>query len=208
MSFGVRAKSPALASRPRPVRKKLEDMTPAEILAREKAKAKRQIHESKFAMQIQSGNLPVAIREYPFAALSVGWDRDGDPKENAKLGSLRNLLLKAGLRNWAFDFAWPKHKIAFEIEGAPGRGRHTTAAGFKEDCYKYNEAQMMGWLVYRVTGSMVSSGEALNLAYRVFRAAGWRGSWADRKVPMDTEKEAGAAKALRSAGLIAEEAPF
>lgn len=160
-------------------RRKDEDLTPAERLAKERAKAKRQAHEMRFAFQVTYSELPEPIREYPFAALSVGWDRDADPKTNAKLGSLRALLLKAGLGNWAFDFAWPSYKIAFEIEGAPGRGRHTTAAGFTTDCVKYNEAALMGWTVYRVTGSQVSKGEALNLAIRVFRATGWVSRWAN-----------------------------
>lgn len=67
-------------------------------------------------------------------------------------------------RKWRFDFAWPKLKIALEIEGVvwgDAKGRHQTALGIAKDCEKYNEATRMGWDVYRFTGAQVKSGGAI-----------------------------------------------
>ena len=64
-------------------------------------------------------------------------------------------------RRWRFDFAWPEIFLAAEIDGAAGRGRHTTYKGYTEDAYKLNSAQLLGWTVYRFTGKMVFNGYAL-----------------------------------------------
>jgi len=54
-------------------------------------------------------------------------------------------------RKWRFDFAWPKHRIALEVEGGVySRGRHLTPKGFIADCEKYNAAARMGWRVFRI----------------------------------------------------------
>lgn len=65
-------------------------------------------------------------------------------------------------RMWRFDLAWPRLKVAFEKEGmAPGaKSRHTTLAGYAGDCEKYNEAQLLGWLVIRATAKQIESGQA------------------------------------------------
>ena len=56
------------------------------------------------------------------------------------------------IRRWRFDYAFPKYKIALEVEGGVWtRGRHTRGAGFLRDVSKYNEAALMGWLVLRTT---------------------------------------------------------
>jgi very-short-patch-repair endonuclease len=67
-------------------------------------------------------------------------------------------------RGWAFDFAWPAHKLALEIDGATrlarwnpklkrcvAVGRH---AGEK-DYWKLNAAILLGWRVLRFTTEMV-----------------------------------------------------
>ena len=65
-------------------------------------------------------------------------------------------------RAWRFDFAWPKQKIAIELEGAVhANGRHTRGTGFEEDCHKYNTALMYGWKVIRATRAHVNKGMAL-----------------------------------------------
>lgn len=57
-------------------------------------------------------------------------------------------------RQWRFDLAWPKHKVALEIEGGVfkrgGGGRHNRGAGFRNDLEKYSEAAVRGWTVIRV----------------------------------------------------------
>lgn len=61
-------------------------------------------------------------------------------------------------RKWRFDFAWPKEKVAIEIEGGIwSGGRHTRGFGFEKDCEKYNEATISGWRVFRITGKTVKN---------------------------------------------------
>jgi len=98
--------------------------------------------EETFAYQVKVLGLPVPEREYKFHAD----------------------------RKWRFDFAWVGDQIAAEIEGGTwGRGRHTRPVGFKSDCEKYNEAQRLGWMVFRFTSDMVTSGEAINFMEEVLK---------------------------------------
>ena len=56
------------------------------------------------------------------------------------------------VRKWRFDFALPSLLIAFEFEGGVfTQGRHSRGVGLSADCDKYNEAQRLGWKVYRFT---------------------------------------------------------
>ena len=72
-------------------------------------------------------------------------------------------------RRFRFDFAWPKHMIAVEIEGGTWvQGRHVTGAGFAKDCEKYNLATLEGWSVYRFPTSMVRDGSAIIFMHKVF----------------------------------------
>lgn len=60
-------------------------------------------------------------------------------------------------RRWRFDFAHPGAKVAIEIEGGQWTGgRHTRGGGYQGDCEKYNEAQIHGWVVFRLTGSQIT----------------------------------------------------
>lgn len=55
------------------------------------------------------------------------------------------------LRKWRFDFAWPEHRIALEVEGGIwAGGRHIRPKGFLADMAKYNHAVRLGWGVLRV----------------------------------------------------------
>lgn len=59
-------------------------------------------------------------------------------------------------RSWRFDFACPRSRVAVEIEGGTrNKSRHTSYAGFAEDCEKYNAAALAGWCVFRLTGEMI-----------------------------------------------------
>lgn len=61
------------------------------------------------------------------------------------------------VRKWRFDYAWVKQKVAVEIEGGSWvGGRHNRARGFAKDCEKYNAAASQGWLVFRLTGDMLT----------------------------------------------------
>lgn len=67
-------------------------------------------------------------------------------------------------RKWRFDFAWPDHMLAVEIEGVTKEGgRHQRVDGFDKDCEKYEAAMLAGWTVYRVTHARVKSGRAIEV---------------------------------------------
>lgn len=91
-------------------------------------------HEEAFALQMRALKLDDGmVREYQFAAP----------------------------RKWRFDFAFPAHMLAVEIEGGIwNEGRHTRGAGFAADVEKYNAATMAGWRVLRYTAAMVTDGSA------------------------------------------------
>ena len=60
-------------------------------------------------------------------------------------------------RKWRFDLALPDVKVAIEIEGVTTEGgRHQRTKGYTNDCYKYNRAQILGWIVLRYTPKMVT----------------------------------------------------
>lgn len=53
-------------------------------------------------------------------------------------------------RKFRFDWAWPRHLIAVEVDGgnwAPGGGKH----GSDRDREKLNIAASLGWRVFRVS---------------------------------------------------------
>lgn len=84
---------------------------------------------------LKLAGLPPFVREHPFAAPS---------------------------RRWRFDFAWPEHKVALEVEGGVWtRGRHTRGAGYEADIVKYNAGILMGWLIIRATTGQVQKGLAV-----------------------------------------------
>ena len=62
------------------------------------------------------------------------------------------------VQKWRFDFAWPEHKVAVEIEGITHNGgRHQKVDGFVRDAHKYEAALLDGWTVYRVPGPWVAT---------------------------------------------------
>ena len=79
-------------------------------------------------------------------------------------------------RLWRFDFAWPKHMVALEIEGGiwmrttDGRSKgHAHPKRFIDDCHKYNEAALLGWALIRVTPEMIQDGLAIDWLRRAMR---------------------------------------
>ena len=58
-------------------------------------------------------------------------------------------------RKWAFDFAWPSHRLAVEIDGGQwlrSGGRHNRDS----DREKLNAAAILGWRVLRYSGDMLN----------------------------------------------------
>lgn len=65
-------------------------------------------------------------------------------------------------RRFRFDFAWPDHAIACEVEGGVwNRGRHGRGSGIVTDIEKNNIAILKGWRVFRFHVGMIDSGEAI-----------------------------------------------
>lgn len=96
--------------------------------------------EARFAQHIKALQLPAPVTEFRF-----------HPE-----------------RKWRFDFAWPKLRIAVEIEGGVlSQGRHVRPQGFTNDCEKYNHASQLGWRVLRFTGADVRSGSAIQLVQQM-----------------------------------------
>ncbi len=68
------------------------------------------------------------------------------------------------VRKWRFDYAFPEHKIALEVEGGVWTGgRHTSSVGFLNDMEKYNTATLMGWRVFRTTPDELYKKKTLDL---------------------------------------------
>ena len=65
-------------------------------------------------------------------------------------------------RRWRLDFAWPKHKLAVEVEGGLWlRGRHNRPAGMIADMEKYTELSLAGWTLVRVADLHINDGTAI-----------------------------------------------
>lgn len=72
-------------------------------------------------------------------------------------------------RKWRFDFAWYQLMLAVEVEGGVwNRGRHVRPKGFEDDCEKYNQAALWGWVVIRVTTSMINDGRAIKIVQKAY----------------------------------------
>ena len=116
--------------------------------AKRKPKAKRSVKskaEESLNILLAAWELPEPVREYRFHEK----------------------------RMWRFDFAWPDHMVALEVEGIlfGDGGRHQRGQGFANDCVKYLHAQHLGWLVVRVPSTWLSGGysETMNLVEQVLR---------------------------------------
>jgi len=82
-----------------------------------------------------------------------------DKKERLILSSLnhagfnpeRNYIFHP-TRHWKFDLALPDHRIAIEYEGGIySNGGHNRGPIYADNCIKYREAALLGWIVLRYT---------------------------------------------------------
>ena len=93
--------------------------------------------------------------------MSKGEERLAAQLRDAGVAFERELMLIPG-RRFRFDFLVIGTNLIVEVEGGTwSGGRHTTGAGFKSDCWKYNKALELGYRVLRYTTDMVTKGEAL-----------------------------------------------
>lgn len=77
-------------------------------------------------------------------------------------------------RKWRFDYAWPRYRVALEVEGGVWTGgRHSSGAGFVRDIEKYNHAAAMGWLVLRCQPRTLATGDTLAYLKAALKAHGW-----------------------------------
>ena len=73
-------------------------------------------------------------------------------------------------RRFRFDYAWPDHQLAAEVDGAIWTGgRHTRGVGFERDMEKLNLALLHGWRVARFSTSMVADGRALGVLEQLLK---------------------------------------
>lgn len=72
-----------------------------------------------------------------------------------------------GERKWELDFAWPEDRFAVEIDGEV----HRIKERFHKDITKHAAALIAGWMVLRVDGRAVRSGEALEWALKLLSCA-------------------------------------
>lgn len=80
------------------------------------------------------------------------------------------------LRHYAFDWASPGHKVAVEYEGGiwrGGGGAHSHPTNIERDIDKHNAAQLLGWIVIRVTEKQVDTGEAFEMVCHALQARTW-----------------------------------
>ena len=67
-------------------------------------------------------------------------------------------------RRWRFDWAWPDHKVALEIDGGLWvGGRHNRPVTMIKDNEKFNHAAILGWRVLKFTPQQFKTGEAVDI---------------------------------------------
>lgn len=67
-------------------------------------------------------------------------------------------------RQFQADIGYPQIHLLIELEGGNWtRGRHVRGQGYENDCEKYSIASILGYMLIRVTYSMIQNGMAYNL---------------------------------------------
>jgi very-short-patch-repair endonuclease len=74
------------------------------------------------------------------------------------------------VRKWRWDFAWPEHKLALEVDGGVWvGGKHGRGAGIVKDHAKQNAAAELGWRVMRVTPRQLASIDTVAMVRRALQ---------------------------------------
>lgn len=110
-------------------------LTPAQVLAKEQAKAKREKLELAMAQQLKAAGLTYGlIRQYAFNEA----------------------------RRFRADFAWPHAMLLLEVDGGSWiSGAHSRGSGIARDCEKGAHAAIGGYRVIHCTSNQVENGQAL-----------------------------------------------
>lgn len=78
-------------------------------------------------------------------------------------------------RKWRWDVCWLRQKVALERQGSTWTGgRHTRGKGYRSDCIKLAEGQLLGWIVVYATADMMRDGTAFALVERALESRGWK----------------------------------
>jgi very-short-patch-repair endonuclease len=135
---------------------------------------------------------PLLESEWPELAEALEPRKSSGPEDyfasqctNYKLPYFERQLrfAKALGRQWRFDFAFPDHRVAVEIDGVAVRrvggqlvvlGRHASIQGIRGDYEKLNTAAMLGWTCLRFLQTDVKPKIAIEMTMRVLTAKGWR----------------------------------
>lgn len=116
--------------------------TPAQVVAKAQARAKREALETAFGLQVRQYGLPEPERQ---CQLIMG-------------------------RKWAWDFVWHDHGVSVEINGGTWNlGGHSSGVGIQRDADKANEANLLGYCNLIFTGDDVKSGKAIKALIKALK---------------------------------------
>jgi hypothetical protein len=144
-----------------------------------------QLH-AKFLRDCTLHGLPAPIAEHQFAKAALGrrWEFDFCwPQFNVAV-EIEGIVVK---RVWVAHFAEGSPKpvfvngrvvnfpaLRFELKSElVSVGRHASIDGLREDCVKYNSANLLGWHVLRFEQSQIRDRDAVEMTVRVLAARGW-----------------------------------
>lgn len=133
--------------------------------------------DTPIELQIIAAKLPEPVQEYPFAeTIGRKWRADlAWPSyrilfeiEGAAFGN----LIHVAPGSWTTKKVnGEKQKVVFDDwQQVRLGGRHNVGAGMQNDCEKYSQAAILGWLVVRATGPMIRDGLAIELLEAAFAA--------------------------------------
>lgn len=68
------------------------------------------------------------------------------------------------VRKWRFDWAFPDHKLAIEVQGGVwSRGKHGRGSGIVKDIEKAAHAAALGWRILPVVPSQLAADSTFEL---------------------------------------------
>ena len=140
--------------------------SPAAVLKRAEAKAKRTHWEAMLAQQIKAAHLPEPERNYRWHETQDYESEFAYPDTREKLLVEVDGGLNVGRRNRKQQARDAQEDALAALAGVtikrpPRGGGHASPDGYERDRIRDAEAIVNGWTVLRVTPSMITSGAAL-----------------------------------------------